>query len=372
MPGDYYQNVDEGLNPQLETLLERAVYSEVEAFPLVASVQLGGGDYYQNDVETKPPSFYFGDEVDAQLNTFDQPFEPTRQNRAIKSFLNRAMPTGPRSHGKLMGWHRKTAQGKETPLAPAYELEKQDPRHRMGFVLADFMRYHESHSIPKPFFAWLDGLSYFEVVKILKHDLGKTDAYIRQFARPFMRGVAYLNEASRKTYRVKVDKASGKLSWRGAPFDTEKSKLQTVFSGIGWGIWVLSPKDKFYSGPHVKGEFHHSSFLSGEPVKAAGEWKVRDGVVESVTGKTGHYMCDCEDLVYALRTLTGKGVSLAKAKVIIWEATGERKPREVPALSFMIDKKLQQDYAAFGSAPLNKPVRPEPRGSFMGAHRAKA
>jgi hypothetical protein len=372
MPGDYYQNSDEDVTPQLQQLLERAATAEVAAFPSIAQGQLSeSGSDYQNEDSSAPSSFYFGDDVDVQLNAFDRPFEPVRQDRAIRSFLNRTMPVGARSQGSPLGWQRRNPQAKESSISPVYSLEKEDKRHRMGSLLADFMRIHETKGFGQPFFAWLDGLSYFEVVSILKHELHKSDTFVREFATPFMKGVTYLNEAARKSYRVKIDKSNGKLQWRGQKLDTEAAKLQTVFSGLGWGIWVLSPQEKFYSGPHLRGEFHHSSFLSGEPVKAAGEWKVRDGTIEVINGKTGHYMCDCNALVHALRVLTGKGVSLAKTKVVVWEASGERKPREVPALAFMIDQSIQQEYIAYGSKPMVKPVRPQPKGSFIGAHRTK-
>ncbi len=40
---------------------------------------------------------------------------------------------------------------------------------------------------------------------------------------------------------------------------------------------------------YTRRRFHHSSFLAGAPVKAAGEWLVVDGQVMAITDKTGHY-----------------------------------------------------------------------------------
>lgn len=37
------------------------------------------------------------------------------------------------------------------------------------------------------------------------------------------------------------------------------------------------------------GEFHHSSFLSGKKVAAAGEIKIEKGIIKLVTDESGHY-----------------------------------------------------------------------------------
>jgi len=37
------------------------------------------------------------------------------------------------------------------------------------------------------------------------------------------------------------------------------------------------------------GEFHHSSLVAGDPVAAAGELDVGQGVLEALSDKSGHY-----------------------------------------------------------------------------------
>lgn len=82
-----------------------------------------------------------------------------------------------------------------------------------------------------------------------------------------------------------------------------KTGWGTVFSGLGFGIYVLSSTGLFYSSKHDAGVMHHSSFLHGKPCKAAGEWALYDGILVYLTHKTGHYRASPANLVTTLREL---------------------------------------------------------------------
>lgn len=71
------------------------------------------------------------------------------------------------------------------------------------------------------------------------------------------------------------------------PADTKD--METAFSGHGWGIFVCGLDWQLYLHSHEKGVFHHTSFLGGKPVRAAGEMRVEQGIVRELTAKTGHY-----------------------------------------------------------------------------------
>ncbi|HEY1653206.1 MAG TPA: hypothetical protein VGG09_15075 [Acidimicrobiales bacterium] len=109
------------------------------------------------------------------------------------------------------------------------------------------------------------------------------------------------------------DGMKGTLSKEGKVFDTEDHS--TVVSGKGWAIFVVSPAGVCYSESHVEGEFHHSSFLSGGAVQAAGEWKVEDGKLAKINSKSGHYRPIPEHLLWAVRQLKARGVDLSGAEV---------------------------------------------------------
>ena len=60
------------------------------------------------------------------------------------------------------------------------------------------------------------------------------------------------------------------------------------------------------------GEFHHSSLLSGEPVSAAGEIKVNEGVLEVLSDKSGHYQPSLEYTQQAIQQLGRDGIDVGK------------------------------------------------------------
>jgi hypothetical protein len=65
--------------------------------------------------------------------------------------------------------------------------------------------------------------------------------------------------------------------------------MESVHSGDDIAIFVMGLDGKIYIGSHELGIFHHSSFLAGGPVAAAGEIVIKDGVILLITAKSGHY-----------------------------------------------------------------------------------
>jgi hypothetical protein len=59
----------------------------------------------------------------------------------------------------------------------------------------------------------------------------------------------------------------------------------------------------FFVGEHVEKTFHHSSLLSGSPVKGAGELMVKDGKLLKVSDRSGHYLPGPEHMYSVLWTL---------------------------------------------------------------------
>jgi hypothetical protein len=95
--------------------------------------------------------------------------------------------------------------------------------------------------------------------------------------------VRYLNEQERAAYEVHVK--NGKL------YDNTGSPLDSTREGKP-GIFVMSPEGRIYFAQHSvaeRGVFHHSSFLGGKPVAAAGELHVRNGEVLAISRQSGHH-----------------------------------------------------------------------------------
>jgi hypothetical protein len=267
-----------------------------------------------------------------------------------------------------------------------YRMEALDPKHRMGDLLMYCFNIYQRIKPQAPFFQWLDSMSYFEVCKHIKqyrmgqladqgmyehHARPKADEDVRRLAPMFVKSVKYLDGRTRATYRVHVD--GGALKWRNKTFDTVKLNRETVFSGIGWAMWVLSANKAVYTNSHILGESHHSGFLSGGVVKGAGEWKVADGRVEFITGKTGHYKCDLNSLRESIKTMQGLGISFTNAKVVVWDQMTDE-PAAFPVSDLLNSYTLDVKYKAYGKKPLTDVVKHKRASETMGAigsHRTK-
>lgn len=85
----------------------------------------------------------------------------------------------------------------------------------------------------------------------------------------------WLAQKEREAYEVVVEK--GKLLYRqnGVAVET----ITTKDSKAKW-IFVLSTTRTLYVGQKIKGQFQHSSFLSGGATTAAGRLVAHNGVLE--------------------------------------------------------------------------------------------
>jgi hypothetical protein len=238
----------------------------------------------------------------------------------------------------------------------------------MGDVLAKLLVAYknEPDGTNLPFFQWLDSLSYFEVCKKLKEQAFCSTEWVRQFAPLFTKGVKYMDQMERNKHRVFINPSTGKIFRRRLEtLDTTTQGFKTLFSGKGWGIWVMSPQAGLYTCSHIKGELQHSSLLAGGKVMGAGEWKVEGGVLKMISGKSGHYRCDIEMFHAALQRMEAMGVAMGNVDVILWLG-GE--PKLVKAGKFLSDPQIKNTYRPIGRNTPFDPVRDEPK-KLIGAHR---
>lgn len=96
------------------------------------------------------------------------------------------------------------------------------------------------------------------------------------------------------------------------PYDT--GEAYSNHSGKGWAIFVMDDEGRIYAGSHKVGRFHHSSFLAGADVAAAGELKVADGEVRQVTNKSGHYHPGAAESLQFFHELARRGVDLDRVR----------------------------------------------------------
>jgi hypothetical protein len=106
------------------------------------------------------------------------------------------------------------------------------------------------------------------------------------------------------------------------PFDT--SGMLSKASGPGFAIFVMDAQGNIYAGQHRVGLFHHSSFLAGRAVAAAGEMKVSGGTLVELTSKSGHYAPSDDQMHQLLQELAGAGVALAGVRIKLWTLAGDK------------------------------------------------
>ena len=109
-----------------------------------------------------------------------------------------------------------------------------------------------------------------------------------EYGHLFGTKVKYLSARELKQYEVFVNKKGLLVDYKGKIIDTRNG--QTIKGGVGSGIFVMSPSGRiFLSQRQAVGKFHHSSFLKGKPVAAAGEISVIDGKIIMMNNSSGHY-----------------------------------------------------------------------------------
>lgn len=350
---DMYNN-----DPQFQAALNQARTMDVTTYANMVAHETEGSNYNNDDVQEEREETV----VEQIFEDFGAPpDEPVQIPTWIQEHQQRVDDL---SDAQYKSMHA-SKDGMINIARPKYHLEKLDHKHRMGDVLVELHPEWARTPCGMGFFEWLDSLSYFEVFARLKALKGET--FARTNAPAFMQGVKYLDSVSRRSYQVLLSVKRHCMLYNGKPLST--ASLRTAFSGMGWGAWVMSEAGRFYTGPHIKGEFHHSSFVSGGMVRAAGEWKVEDGRLKYITGKTGHYECPIAKLVEALQAIQAK-IGLSGANVIVWDRV-TKKATEFPAMVFISNPVMQEEYLAIGAKGLHTGPAPQPRMK-IGGHREKA
>ncbi|XP_062213603.1 IQ domain-containing protein IQM1-like [Phragmites australis] len=183
---------------------------------------------------------------------------------------------------------------KAQKLALQHWLEAIDPRHRYGHNLHLYYDIWSASSSTEPFFYWLD----IGAGRDLHHPKCSRSKLYSQL-------IKYLAPNERAAYEVGVEE--GKLLYKqtGTFVDTnEESK---------W-IFVLSTSRSLYVGQKKKGEFQHSSFLSGAATTAAGRLVAKEGVLKAIWPYSGHYLPTEENFREFISFLEENNVDLANVK----------------------------------------------------------
>ncbi len=161
------------------------------------------------------------------------------------------------------------------PVSPRWHDWFGCPADRLIFGNADLDTRKEASPVPA------DAL-YRRTASMYQQYVGE------ERGRRFSTNVQYLSEAERRPYLVRIENGLV-LDASGRPVDTRGAMPWVAGSG-GRAIFVMDHQGQIYlSNDYRMGQFHHSSFLAGESVAAAGEMSIEEGVVRVVSDRSGHY-----------------------------------------------------------------------------------
>ncbi|KAF9899639.1 hypothetical protein BX616_002910, partial [Lobosporangium transversale] len=209
-------------------------------------------------------------------------------------------------------------------------LELSDKKHRYG---SNLKAYHEcwlEQDTSENFFYWLD-----------KGDGKNVDLEDRPRALLDKQRVQYLQEHERAYYAVHaIDgllyyKISGELVHtlpesiqpedevdvseilpETNENDDEATRLEKkrIRNKCKY-IYVTDPQGTLYIAQKIKGQFHHSSFLGGGTVCAAGGIVVNRGKLVKINPKSGHYRPGQRHFDRLLMNLRNMGVTMEGVKI---------------------------------------------------------
>jgi len=218
--------------------------------------------------------------------------------------------------------HHHSSNAESTSLGN-YWLEALDPRHRSwGHQFGEIFNEWMHSDTTLNFWDWLE-------------KTGKADVEGVQYLAPDERWKYWIIfdslDKSLYRYNPKIGARGNKKNIPISKFSTRG--MSTAHSGEHFAIWVCSPRGIFYSDSHIVNKFHHSSFLSGGRVLAAGEWVVSRGIILLITHKTGHYAASPFNLYNALKQLKSR-TDLQKTVVQIKDY-GRKRTKYVKAVEFL-------------------------------------
>ncbi len=107
---------------------------------------------------------------------------------------------------------------------------------------------------------------------------------------------------------------AGGLIWFEDPLQTSKApqpadtRDYTGKAGNGWAAYAFSEHYDLFIAKHEPNALHHSSFLSGHPLRCAGMIRIKNGKVTGVNSHSGHYRPKPRHLYNFVNWLDGRGV----------------------------------------------------------------
>ncbi len=190
-----------------------------------------------------------------------------------------------------------------------------DPKHRYGTLSHCLYSAWAKSKAPLNFKEWLEALERGENVDgrqaippLFKISERWEPYFVNGKLNPLIPTVTYLNENERKKYLLEIKKGQFETAHNGT-FDRKNDGTTFIF--------VMAHDNKIYAGAYDRGRFNHTSFLAGGSVKSAGEMFFKNGKLNRITSKTGHYhdnkerRNNDEAMLKILAELRARGVDLS-------------------------------------------------------------
>jgi hypothetical protein len=142
----------------------------------------------------------------------------------------------------------------------------------------------------------------------------------------------------------------------------ERWRCSTVFSGLGWSIWVRGPNGNFYSHSHKFGRFHHSTFLADSAMRGAGEWVVTNGKIMQISGKSGHFRPTMKARWESAHALNSLNLFSPNATVRLYKQHNRKARQDLPLGQFLPAswQQLLADWVTDANSQESPPSIPAP------------
>jgi len=183
-------------------------------------------------------------------------------------------------------------------------IEALDRKHRCGSDLKHYYEHWKSSDTRENFFDWLD---WGEGASI---DLPTCSRALMESHQ-----VQYCDVRERLLYEVQIE--GGVLFYKmcGKPLHTDIHSNSADLDEKPKWIFVMSVDRRLFVGLKRRGKFHHSSFLSGASVLAAGRMVCAEGRLVSLAPHSGHYRTSPSHFRRLLDTFVSLGVDLSSVRV---------------------------------------------------------
>jgi hypothetical protein len=197
-----------------------------------------------------------------------------------------------------------------------HKLEALDPKHRDYNKLHEWFGHWTGQDWPgetlDDFFKWLDAYEVPEEgAELPRTRYITSEDQRKKYKLGFPGGLPFYTERKNfyraQSYNVKLSIPERRKA---------EDKAKRADKPLQAGIYVMTPDKEFYArreDPVRKVTFHHSSFLAGLPVAAAGHMNTVGGL--KIDLESGHYAPRTLHMLNAVNALKGKGLALDKLKV---------------------------------------------------------